>query len=994
MRHLHKLSFLLFLFLSCRLAAQTYNFEDISLEHGLPQAQINCLKEDSRGYLWVGTQGGGVAQFDGINFKVFDESTGLPGSIVTAVEEDKNGNMWFGTTWGGVSRYDGKTFFGFTSEDGLPANGVRALCCDKYNRMYVATSGGLSLIENKTVSPVRDDYFNKKNSIKSILRDKHHNLWFVTDKELHLYNYYEWINISQLFKIKSSINTVAQDKSGNIWFATENEGLFILTQKPDGSYEIVPYSRNKELEGMVIQNLVFDNRNILWICTYGFGVGRIDGNKLTFFNRKSGFKSNAVTTVCEDRSGNIWFGTDGNGIIKYNPAPFVYYDNIDGFDRTSIFAVMCDKQDNLWAAPLGIGVLKYDGNQVTLIDEKKGLGNKFVRALGQDCTGVVWACSADGLYSIQNNIAQKAKFFPGNNSARSIWVDTDNSLWIGTGGQYLYHYKDGKLDHLTDSNGLSHNFIHALWKDKKGNLWIGTGNGVNCLKNDGKIVNFKYASGFCNDYIGSITEDHFGNLWFGTDRCLVRYNGQEFKGFTAADGLASSTIYSLITDRAGNVWVGTNKGIDKITPSQSGEIVKIKNYSYYEGFKGIECNSRAVTQDSKGNLYFATIKGVIEYTPDKDVAFENKPQLHITGIDLFSQPYDFDKAGYTTNSWFHLPQELSLGHDKNNLSFKFVGINLYSPKKIRYQHMLEGFDQDWIKSEETEATYTNLQAGSYVFKVRAYSTVASVYSEVEFPFVIRKPFWQTIWFYLFIIAVMALGVYFLLQYRTKKMAIEKQKLEGQVKLRTSEILKQKHEIEILFKEVHHRVKNNLQVINSLLNLQKFYIQDQRMLDIFKDCQNRIYAMAVIHERLYETNELSALNFNEYIKKLIRQLGDTYQTQVMVKYETEVNVDKLDLDTLIPVGLLINEIISNSLKYAFDENGAQENIITFKMHREEKNAFVMLIGDNGKGSSVEIGSPHNTFGMELIKMLVDQLHGTIVRLPQKGTVYEIKFKSLK
>jgi len=986
--------FFFFFILAARFAAQTYNFENISLEHGLPQAQINCLKEDSRGYLWVGTQGGGVAQYDGINFKVFDETSGLSGSIVTAVEEDKKGNMWFGTTWGGVMRYDGKNFAGFTSEDGLAANGVHALCCDKYNKMYVATSGGLNIIESKMVSPIKQDVFGPKNMIRSILRDKLQNLWFLTEKELHLYNYYEWINITQLFKIKSKINTIAQDKAGNIWFATEKDGLFILTKKQNGSYEIIPYERNKELEGMIIQNLVFDNRNVLWICTSGFGVGRFDGSKLSFFNRKSGFKSSAVTTVCEDRSGNIWFGTDGNGIIKYNPAPFVYYDNIDGFDYTTIFGLYCDKQDNLWAAPLGVGLVKYDGTSDILIDEKSGLSNKYIRAIGQDCTGVIWVCSAGGLFSVKGNKAEKANFLPEKTSARAIWVDSDNSLWIGTGGQYLYHYKDKKLTHYTDSNGLLHNHVHALWKDRKGNLWIGTGNGVHRMKEDGKIVNFKYASGFCNDYIGSITEDRYGNMWFGTDRCLVRFNGNEYKSFAQADGLASSTIYSLITDKKGNVWVGTNKGIDRLETTQSGEILGVKNYSYYEGFKGIECNSRAVTKDSKGNLYFATIKGIIAYTPDKDISFENKPQLHITGIKLFSQPYDFEKDGHETDTWFHLPKELSLPYSKNYLGFKFVGINLYSPKKIKYEYMLEGFNSDWIKSDETEVTYTNLQPGNYIFKVKAYSSTASVFSEVAYPFTIERPFWRTYWFYFFLMALLGISVYALLQYRTKKIEEENEKLEDQVSLRTSEILKQKHEIEILFKEVHHRVKNNLQVINSLLNLQKFYISDQRMLDIFKDCQNRIYAMAVIHERLYETNELSALNFNEYIKKLIKQLGDTYQTRFLVKYETDVNVDKLDLDTLIPVGLLINEIISNSLKYAFEEDGDKENVITFKMYREDGNSFRMIIGDNGKGSPVSIDDQHSTFGMELIKMLVDQLHGTITRLPQQGTVYQISFSSLK
>jgi two-component sensor histidine kinase len=308
--------------------------------------------------------------------------------------------------------------------------------------------------------------------------------------------------------------------------------------------------------------------------------------------------------------------------------------------------------------------------------------------------------------------------------------------------------------------------------------------------------------------------------------------------------------------------------------------------------------------------------------------------------------------------------------------------------------MLEGFDYQWIKANRREATYTNLPPGNYVFKVKTYSSDPLVNSVVEYPFEISAPIWRSIWFYLFMVAVLGGAIYSLLQYRTRRVEEENQKLEQLVKLRTSEILKQKNEIEILFKEVHHRVKNNLQVINSLLNLQTFYINDKRMLDVFKDCQNRIYAMAIIHEKLYETNALSALNFNEYIKKMIKQLGDTYQTRVPVRYQMDVNVDKLDIDTLIPVGLLINELISNSLKYAFSEDPTKDHIITFQMEMIGQNRYKMVIGDNGKGSPVTVEENHNTFGMELVKMLVEQLHGTITRLPKPGTVYEIIFSSLK
>ncbi|MFI5141614.1 MAG: sensor histidine kinase, partial [Bacteroidia bacterium] len=205
--------------------------------------------------------------------------------------------------------------------------------------------------------------------------------------------------------------------------------------------------------------------------------------------------------------------------------------------------------------------------------------------------------------------------------------------------------------------------------------------------------------------------------------------------------------------------------------------------------------------------------------------------------------------------------------------------------------------------------------------------------------------------------------------------------------------KQKQTIEYLFKEVHHRVKNNLQVITSLLNLQKGYINDKKILDIFQDCQNRVYAMAAIHEKLYEHNALTNINFNDYIKNLITQLIDTYQLKFNVKYNLEVDIDVLDIDTLIPVGLLTNEIISNSLKHAFT-NINENPVITFKLLKISQHSFSMLIGDNGMGSTVGLDDNHTSFGMELIKILVAQLHGTINQIQGKGTMYQINFSSLK
>ncbi len=968
--------------------SQTFNFENISLENGLPQAQVTCIKEDTRGYLWVGTQGGGVACYDGIKFKIFDESSGIAGNIITSIEEDLNGHIWIGTTYGGVTHFDGKSFFNITKENGLLENRITSITVDRKNKLFVGTSEGLNTIENKTISTIKPELFSRNKIIKNVLKDTQGKLWFLAGNEVYLYNNYEWININNLFKIKAAINAIAQDKSGNIWLSVKEEGLFILSKKNNDSYQIIPYQKNNELKNISVQHIIFDTHNNIWLCTKNSGVAMYDGKKLQFFNSSNGFKASSVTSVCEDRSGNIWFGTNGEGLIKYNPAPFVYYDNIPGFGASDIFGICTDKENNLWVAPNGNEVIKYNGKKPKTFNHKNGLAIEGARIITQDKQGNIWVGGTNGLFTIKNNSVQKFKLLPDSISVRSILFDRDNNMWVGCNGQGLYCFQDNNITHYTRQNGLTYDYVHTLYQDSQGIIWIGTGFGLNYIEK-GKISNYRNVKEFCNDYIGSITEDKKGNMYFGTDRCVVQFNRSKFKAYTQQEGLASPTIYSLITDNLGSVWVGTNKGIDKLYISAKGEVVRIKNYSYHEGFKGIECNTRAVTKDKEGNLYFATIKGIIEYKPASDLSTETKPTMHITGIDFFSKPFDFEKNGYITTGWFHLPQEPTLSYNQNYLTIKFIGIDMYSPQKIKYQYMLEGLNAHWIKTTEPQVTYTNLKPGNYTFKVKAYTDSPFNYSIAQYKFKISTPIWQAAWFYFFLLVLLIILIYWFIQYRIKLTEIKNKKLEHYVTIRTDEISKQKQEIEYLFKEVHHRVKNNLQVINSLLNLQKHYIEDKKMLEIFKDCQNRIYTMSIIHEKLYENNALSSINFNDYIKNLIKQLVNTYQLDFPVKYKIEVDVDNMDIDTIIPIGLLINEIVSNSLKYAFNSNITSNNII-FNLKKNADASYTMLIGDNGIGNKISLHQEHTTFGLELIKTLVEQLHGKIKQLPVKGTMYEIIF----
>ena len=209
------------------------------------------------------------------------------------------------------------------------------------------------------------------------------------------------------------------------------------------------------------------------------------------------------------------------------------------------------------------------------------------------------------------------------------------------------------------------------------------------------------------------------------------------------------------------------------------------------------------------------------------------------------------------------------------------------------------------------------------------------------------------------------------------------------------IKKQKEEKEVLLKEIHHRVKNNLQVINSLIRLQCTYTDDQVALDLFDECQNRIISMALIHEKMYESHDLSNINIQEYIAELSQNLLRSYRLNKNVELDIDVSVKTLTLDTLIPLGLLLNELISNSLKHAFLDD-KEDGVITVKLDRDASSGkFVLEIGDNG------IGLPNDftfnsalTLGIELVVTLSSQLDGTIERIEKPGSHFRIEFIGLE
>ena len=231
-----------------------------------------------------------------------------------------------------------------------------------------------------------------------------------------------------------------------------------------------------------------------------------------------------------------------------------------------------------------------------------------------------------------------------------------------------------------------------------------------------------------------------------------------------------------------------------------------------------------------------------------------------------------------------------------------------------------------------------------------------------------------------------------IQNRTRELSQINQRLLGEIaerKLVEEALNKSIKEKDVLLKEIHHRVKNNLQIVSSLLSLQSQYVNEPGSVELFKESQSRIISMALIHEKLYQTGDLTRINLSEYANELIGDLFRSYSVNThLMKYQIESKNILLDINTAIPCGLIINELVTNSIKHAFPDNRSGEIKIDIQCHDGN---CILKIADNGIGFPDDLDiNDVKTLGLQLVTSLTKQLDGTIKLDREGGTCFTIKF----
>lgn len=889
----------LIIVLVCNGFAQKQNFRNYSIEDGLSQSVVLDIYQDSRGYIWFATDGGGVSQFNGMNFFTLNEKNGLCHNRITGIVEDNFNRIWFASDGGGVSIYDGSEIKNLTKKNGLSDNYIRTITKDEKNHIWLGTGLGATEIIldsiNGTINKINT--YNAKNGL--------------TDQK---------------------ILTIYLDKNNSLWFGTKSDGLY----RKKGEY-FTHYNTSDGLHNNTIYAIIEDKNNVLWIGTE-IGAGKfIPFNNKSFITKfisytdTNNFTNSKIIDIIEDKSGNIWFGTAGNGLLKYNGNRFEHYTEEQGLTKNFIQSLYEDKAGILWIGTYAGGAVKYDGGVFSYLNDETGLPNNIIFSIIQDTAKNYWFGTYGGglaKYNPKNNTFYYFNQSDGltDNRIYDIHIDKNNNIWIGTigGGANILildktQTKIIEIIKLNETNGINDQQILSVFGDSYGNIWLGSYEyGLYQTKLEDKnyynlkFNNFNYKDGFTNDKIYDIYEDRQHNLWFtsygsgifkisakhlsdkikkpvaftnyttkdglGKNKTITlvqdihnqiwigtsgggisKFNGQKFANYSTEDGIISDNIYLMVFDNENNLWIGTENGVDKLTLNtpylynkQTNDIKSIKHYGLNEGFKGYECNGRSVLKDHNGLLWFGTIDGINIYNPKADKVDNTPPLLHITSIDLFYKKTDWAKYSDSLTNWFNLPKHLELPSKKNHLTFHFTGINYTNPENVMYQYMLEGFDNDWSPvTQKTSETYTNIPPGDYIFKVKARNS-DGFWNETpqKFYFTIHPPFTQTVWFYLIVIIVFLFIIYFFIKLRERSLLREKHILEEKVELRTMELRNQKENVE---KQKEEILKQNKQIEaqRSLLEKKNTSITDS--IDYAKRIQVAILPSNNYITRLFENN---------------------------------------------------------------------------------------------------------------------------------------------
>lgn len=1002
---------------------QSIKFQKYTLLEGLPSLEVISIAQTPDGFLWIGTSDG-LAKFDGHKFTVYryqhDNPNSLADNWVIRLYVDRKGNLWIGSLNNGVSFLEfesGKIIRKFRDEknNSLVGHYISDIFEDFEGNIWIASQdGGLSKF-NPITGDLKKYNYDKKNansinsdSVSRIFEDSERRLW-IGFVNAGFAKYDREKDEFQRFSLRKRKNEPGVDRISA--FAESENGMLYIGTSGAGVYKFDPIKNKSKrmflgsnryhynLRNDVITDLHLDKKNILWIATEGGGLYRYipDIDSLASFEPDErisfAISSSVIWDIFEDEFNVMWLATT-NGISKFNNNKkefgFLFYDvhsPNNSLSSATVRSIAKDKNGIIWIGTLGGGLNKYDRQNKRFEyfynnpKNPNSLSGNSVSAILEDSKGRLWIGTwAYGL-NLMDRKKNTFKIFRHNpNDAKSIshdiiqtiYEDSDNNLWIGTEtGLNLYDEATNRFKYypcnlipekFTIMNNIQSN---CIVEDDEGYLWIGVFNGL--LKFDRKQR--KYIEHYANDpkdlnslsdnRIISMTKDDKGNLWIGTYGGGLNKFDIKKKIFTRYDvknGLSNNIIYGLIYDKIGNLWIATADGLNRLK-IESGEI---KQYFEIDGLQSNQFYWGAAHISKDGEVFFGGINGLNFFYPEKIEDDARKIKVAITKIKVMNNEYPLvDKLCYNKIDKIHFTSA------QNYFSIEFAGLEFKNPEKIKFAYKLEGYDKDWIATQNNkrEAFYSNLAAGTYIFKIIAANSDGIWNLDPKtLTIVVSPPFYQRFWFQFLVLISIVLIPFLYYHYRDSKAKERQRELERIVEERTKDLREKELKLieanknkDKLFSIIAHDLKNpffNLIGFLELINKEYDNLNDDERKEILNETRNSARNALQLLENLLnwaltQTGRIELEPRYHNLKQIIEEtITEVYYSAKSKNIDIilEVTDDIQGYFDKNTIKTAFRNILSNSIKFTNPQGYIKVSAIA------EDNEIKISFIDNGIGMS--------------------------------------------
>ncbi|MFN3917157.1 MAG: two-component regulator propeller domain-containing protein [Flavobacteriales bacterium] len=823
--------------------AKDIRFRTLSIEHGLSQSSVNALLEDKQGTIWIGTQDG-LNRYNGIGFNILNfnqnDTTTISSGHIRSLLECKDGLIWAGTEGAGLNSYNKLTgkftryYYDKNNESSLSNNHVRCLLESRSGAIIVGTTGGGVCCFDKNTGKFTQFTGRLKSGmdvtrlrVESLFEDEKGVIWVGTSKNGLITFNPRTSELKEIFYAtdlqNARITAITRHNDSRIWVATYGNGLLLLDRRNNSIVKHLYKSSNQNnIPSDFIVSIFQDDEQRLWVGTYGSGliIYNLATNRYKHLQHQKDLSfsltNNDVWSLCKTREGVMFVGTDGGGISLYNKTSqkFRLYRNTTQSSALSNNMVRCIFEDSKglwWIGTYGGGLSSYDPfteKYTSFKNDPKepySISTDRVVSVLETPDGLLWfGTDGGGLnkYDRKTGRFYAYKHISGDTASLSndvIWcmsVEEGKGLWLGTrgGGLNFFDFKTETFQVLKnnpiDNTTIGSDFIRCIMQENKNYLWVGTEGGGFCRldKNTLKVKNYKNGiknnNTLNNNTVRCLHIEYPNKIWIGTDGGglnLLNTDTEEFTHYTEKDGLPNNVIYGILSDVDGYLWMSTNKGICRF--KKDGAQILIKNYDISDGLQSNEFNTGAYFKNAKGELFFGGINGFNKFLPEDVQENTFVPPVILTDFKVFEKQYTLDTL-------IEFKRELILHYTENFFSFGFAALSFSMPEKNRYAYKMEGFDKDWVEVQNRNyASYTNLDPGTYVFRVKASNNDGYWNNDgVTIRVVILPPFYKTTWFYSLCIFVILLSIFMYIKIIERKLRREKAVLEKTVNQRTSEIL--------------------------------------------------------------------------------------------------------------------------------------------------------------------------------------------------------------